>query len=149
MRYFVLILSILALDQGIKRLIVSNMDLGESNAVIDGIFHITYIRNHGAAFSIFRGQTVLLEIVTGILIVAGIAFMLIKRNSEDRLTMYSVAMIIGGGLGNLIDRVFMGYVVDYLDFRVFPVFNLADICVTCGCILLCFSIIVGGKEENE
>ena len=72
--------------------------------------------------------------------------MLIKRNSEDRLTMYSVAMIIGGGLGNLIDRVFMGYVVDYLDFRVFPVFNLADSAIVIGAFVLIIGMMVNDSK---
>lgn len=149
-RCFVLIFCILAADQGIKWYVTNNMALGESNAVIDGIFHITYIRNNGAAFSIFKGQTALLGIVTGVLIIVGLVFLYIRRYSENKLMMYSVSMIIGGGIGNLIDRIRLGYVVDYLDFRVFPVFNLADICVTTGCILLCLSILInGGKETNE
>lgn len=150
MKYFILIVLILAADRGTKLLITQNMSPGDSIAVIDGVFHISYIRNHGAAFSILQGQTLLLGIFTALLITAGIVFVFLNRKSEDRMMMCSVCMIIGGGLGNLIDRISVGYVVDFLDFRVFPVFNFADICVTLGCVLMCLCVIrKDSKAKNE
>ena len=81
---------------------------------------------------------------------AGLVFVFLNRHSEERMMMYSLCMIIGGGLGNLADRIAKGYVVDFIDFRVFPVFNFADICVTIGCVLLCFSILRKDiKTKNE
>lgn len=150
MRYFVLIIIIVLADRGTKWLITAKMSPGDSSAVIDGVFHITYVRNHGAAFSILQGQTLLLGLLTALLIAAGLVFLFKNRDSKDRLMMCSVCMIIGGGLGNLIDRIYAGYVVDFIDFRVFPVFNFADICVTLGCALLCVSILrKDSKSENE
>jgi signal peptidase II len=147
MQYFLLVLVILAADQGIKWLIADRMVVGQSNAVAEGFLHITYIRNRGAAFSILEGRSYMLAAVTGVLICAGIIFLFVNRNSKNKMMMYSAAMIIGGGIGNLTDRIRLGYVIDFIDFRVFPVFNFADICVTIGCVLLCVSILLT-KDES-
>lgn len=149
MRYFIVIICILAADQGIKWIVTQNMSQGESNAVIEGILHMTYIRNHGAAFSFFQGHSQILGIVTAVFIAGGLVFIYVKRKTGERLMMYSAAMIVGGGAGNLVDRATMGYVVDYIDFRIFPVFNLADICVTVGCMLLCVSILKSGGNKTD
>lgn len=148
MKYFLIIILILAGDQISKWAITSNLSLSESIPLIENVLHITYIRNTGAAFSMFEGQATVLGIFTAVLVTAGLVFIYVKRKSEDRLMMVAVSMIIGGGIGNLIDRAAYGYVVDFIDFRVFPVFNVADICVTLGCALLIVYVLTSGGKKD-
>lgn len=111
---------------------------GESIPIVEDIFHLTYVQNEGAAFSMWQGQWLILVGFPIAVIAAGFVLMFIKRKTWRPLLLTSVAFICGGGLGNLIDRITIGYVVDLFDFRVFPVFNIADIfiCVGCGLMLL-------------
>ncbi len=134
--YYFLIIAAVLLDQVVKFIVRSCMELQESIPIIEGVFHITYIQNTGAAFSMFSGYTGLLAITTAI-ITLGILFYMYKiRRSAHKTLMLALSLIIAGGVGNIIDRVFLKYVVDFLDLRVWPIFNLADIYVCCGCGLL-------------
>lgn len=146
--YLLLIFGAVCLDQGVKYLVSSGMALGDSVPVIDGIFHITLYHNTGAAFSSFEGQRALLIGLPVVLIIAGLVF-LWKCRDKSRGLLIPAAMIVGGGIGNLIDRIATGYVVDMFDFRVFPIFNVADCFVTVGCILLCVYILFFDKEGKE
>ena len=150
MYYFLIIIAAVAVDQLIKKLIVNTMALYESIPVLQDVFHITYIRNTGAAFSIMEGQISVLILLPVVMITAAVVFMIIKRRTAHPLLMTSVAMIAGGGIGNLIDRVALGYVVDYLDFRVFPIFNAADIFVCVGCgLLILYVLFIDGKQDGK
>ena len=142
--YYIAILALIGLDWLTKHWIQTSMALNDTIPVIDGIFHITYIHNYGAAFSILQGKQGLLLIVTGIAM-AGIAVYMIVAQKKKELTpmgMWGLALILGGGLGNFFDRVRFGYVVDFFDFRIWPIFNVADIAVCCGCGLLVFYVMV-------
>ena len=109
------------------------MDVGESVPVLGDFFSITYIRNHGAAFSMLSGERVLLVGIP-ILVVAGALWYFQRHRDKHWLLYTSWSMIIAGGIGNLIDRIVFGWVTDMLDFSIFPpVFNVADIAVTIGC----------------
>jgi len=126
------------------------MALYESIPVIQDVFHITYIHNTGAAFSIMAGQISLLILLPLFMIIAAVVFMFVMRKKGHPMLMTSVALIAGGGVGNLIDRMMLGYVVDYLDFRVFPIFNLADIAVCIGCgLLILYVLFFDGKQKDE
>ena len=150
MYYFLIIVAAVAVDQLIKKLGVSTMALHETIPVLEDIFHITYIRNTGAAFSIMEGQLSVLILLPVVMIAAAVVFMIIKRKTAHPLLMISVAMIAGGGIGNLIDRIALGYVVDYLDFRVFPIFNVADIFVCVGCgLLILYVLFIDGKQDGK
>ena len=130
--------------------VVAAMALYESIPVIQDVFHITYIQNKGAAFSIMEGQINFLILLPMVMIIAAVIFMLVMRKKGHPVLMTSVALIAGGGIGNLIDRIALGYVVDYLDFRVFPIFNLADIAVCVGCgLLVLYVLLIDGKQKNE
>jgi len=148
MYYFIIIL-LVAIDQGIKYLISSNMKLGESVPLIEDMIHITYITNSGGAFSILQGQTFLLIIIPAALIVALIVYIYKKRKSAGFMFLFSLSMICAGGLGNLIDRVRFGEVVDFIDFRFFPVFNFADICVCCGCGLMLLYLVLYERRRSN
>lgn len=150
MYYFLIIIAVVILDQIIKKAVVAAMTLYETIPVIQNVFHITYIHNKGAAFSIMEGQISVLILLPLAMIIAAVIFMLVMRKKGHPLLMTSVALIAGGGIGNLIDRIALGYVVDYLDFRVFPIFNLADIAVCVGCgLLIVYVLFIDGKQKNE
>lgn len=123
-----------------SKLLISNfMNVGESIVVISNFFNITYVRNTGAAWSILSGRTWLLIIVS-LIIIAFIIFYILKNNPKYMVEKISYSMILGGAIGNLIDRVIYGYVVDFLDFNIFgydyPIFNLADSFILIGVIIL-------------
>ena len=142
--YYIGILALIGLDWLTKHWIQTSMALNDTIPVIDGIFHITYIHNYGAAFSILQGKQAFLLVVTGIAMLAMAVYMVYgqKKNELTPMGLWSLALIIGGGLGNFIDRVRLGYVVDFFDFRVWPIFNVADIAVCCGCGLLVFYVLI-------
>ena len=145
--HYIIIIALVALDQTVKYFVRSNMSLGQSFPVISDILHITHISNSGGAFSILQGQTAVLVIIPTLLIAIIMIYMYKKRNG-DFMLLVSLSLICGGGAGNLIDRVRLGAVVDYIDFRIFPVFNIADICVCCGCgLMLIYILIIDRKEK--
>lgn len=150
MYYFLIVVGVVALDQLVKRIIVANLSLAQSIPVIQDIFHITYIRNTGAAFSLMDGMQWFLVLFPVLLVMAAITFLIIKRKNGHPLLLSSVAMIAGGGVGNLIDRIAYGYVVDFFDFRIFPIFNVADIfvCVGCGLMIL-YVLFFDGKKDGK
>ncbi|MBQ4595392.1 MAG: signal peptidase II, partial [Firmicutes bacterium] len=111
--------------------------------------HFTYVQNRGAAFSMWQEQWIILILLPLTVIAAGLIVMFIKRNTWDKLMLTSVAMICGGGLGNLIDRIMLGYVVDLFDFRVFPVFNIADIFICVGCGLMILDVLFFERKNSS
>lgn len=153
--YYIVVIVWIALDGLTKHWIQTNMTLNDTIPVIDGIFHITYINNYGAAFSILEGKQGILLFVTGaaLLGLTGYLIWARRKNKMKPMGLLALSTIIGGGLGNLIDRIRLGFVVDFLDFRVWPIFNVADIAVCCGCALLLFYVMVWEprleKQEEE
>ncbi len=131
---FVVALCIIA-DQALKLWTVANLGLHESMPLLPGIVELYYIRNTGGGFSILTGHTWLLVALT-VVLMGVLAALIIKKVFTHPLAVWTLTLIIGGGLGNLIDRVRLGYVVDMfnLTFMNYPVFNIADILVVCGAI---------------
>lgn len=147
MVYFIIVIFAVVLDQAVKHLVMSVMALHQSIPIINEVFHITYIHNTGAAFSLLQGQKVLLIGVPAFFILVGLVYIFKHRSDRRRILLIAIALIVGGGIGNLIDRISLGYVVDFFDFRVFPIFNIADIFVTIGCALLCvYVLFIDGKK---
>lgn len=144
--YIVSVLIILGFDIFTKYLSAVYFKVSEVE-VIKNILYFTYVENRGAAFGIMQNKQWFFIIVTVALILAMIIFIL-KVRPKDKLLNFSLAFIIGGGIGNLIDRVNLGYVVDFIDVRIinYPVFNIADCFVVVGAILLCVYILFK-KEE--
>ena len=136
MWYIVLFAALLGADQLIKYWTVEHLALGESAAFLPGIVRLTRVHNYGAAWSSFSGQTTALAVVT-VLLMAAVAYLLVRRIVRHPLGVIAGVMILAGGVGNLIDRLFRGYVVDMFDLLLFdyPVFNLADCFVVVGVIL--------------
>ena len=136
MWYFLLFAALLGADQLIKYWTVEHLALGESAAFWPGVMRLTRVHNYGAAWSSFSGQTAALAVVT-VLLMAAVAYLLVRRIVRHPLGVIAGLMILAGGVGNLIDRLFRGYVVDMFDLTLFsyPVFNFADCCVVVGAIL--------------
>ncbi len=141
MGYFLIVILWACLDQWTKHWTVTNMTIGETIPLIRNVFHLTYSENYGAAFSILQNKQTFLILFTAIMMIAMLVYMFTQRKKVGAWVMVSLALIVGGGIGNLIDRVVNGYVIDMLDFRLWnPVFNVADVGVTCGCILLVLAV---------
>lgn len=123
-------------DQVIKYFVVTYLQPVGSVSVIDNLFKLTYVENRGVAFGMFSDMRWLFIAVTSILL-ATVIFFMFKKKPHSKMFYISVALIIGGGFGNLIDRIFYGYVIDYLSISFFPpVCNFADYCITVGTVLL-------------
>lgn len=136
-----------AADQFFKYLVVSDMFLGQSIPIVPGIFHLTYIQNPGAAFGILANQRWLFVAIAVALIAAAVYFApQIKRLSFSMRT--AIALLVGGAAGNLIDRISIGRVIDYMDFRVWPIFNFADIAIVLGCLFIIGSLLFSNQESK-
>lgn len=144
------ILLLIVFDQIVKYLIVRNFNIGEEKILIDNFLKFIYIRNTGAAFGIFSGNIVFLIGISLLLIFYIIKEM--KKNINNNLSLLSFSLIIGGAVGNLIDRIFRGYVVDFISFTLFQremsIFNIADMYITIGVILLIYIVLKEGKYER-
>lgn len=131
-------LIIIIFDRVFKELVTNNLTLNVRNKVIDGFFYITNCHNDGAAFSLFSGNVLFLILIT--FMVLYLIYKTIEKNNINKIGTISYGLLLGGILGNLFDRIFYGYVIDYLDFRIFnfnfAIFNLADMAIVIGAILL-------------
>jgi signal peptidase II len=143
---FLVALAALAADRIVKIMAVRGMTPGESTDVIAGVFNITLVHNTGAAFGVFKGGTLVFSIFSAF-VIAFITAYLVMNRIKGRMLAVSLGLILGGAAGNLIDRVWLGYVIDMFDFRVWPVFNVADSCITVGTIILAFNILL--KKESH
>ena len=134
-------------DQLFKSWIVANITLGGTETFIPGLLQRTHVHNYAAAFSMFKGMRIPIIIITCIVCVAIIAALIIKkpRSVWQRV---ALMLVLGGAVGNLIDRIALGYVVDMvcLDFFRFPVFNVADIFITCGCVILLAHLVFFNRD---
>ncbi|MBR2826873.1 MAG: signal peptidase II [Erysipelotrichaceae bacterium] len=145
----VLLIFTVLIDQLTKFVVESKMALYESIEIISGFFHITYTRNTGAAWSILEGKGTLFAIMA-LIVSCGIIYYLIKNRNASKLERTAMILICGGALGNMIDRVVHGYVVDFLNFYIFgydyPVFNIADSFLVIGVGMLVIETIFS-KEK--
>ena len=139
---------IVAADQWTKYLTVANISLYQDVEFIPGFLGLTYVQNTGAAFSAFEGQQWLFAIIFAVFTVAILWEYFKKPMGFSKFERWCIAAVYGGGLGNMIDRVRFGYVVDMIEtkFMVFPVFNVADCFITCGCIALMISMVFLNRD---
>ena len=119
-------------------------------AVIEDVLYLKYAENTGVAFSMFSDNRWVLVGVTGLMLIAVLAYFLSGKVS-GKLELFSLSLLLSGGVGNIIDRVSLGYVIDYIDVRIinFAIFNLADICICVGAFLLCAAVYLSDKKEKE
>ena len=147
----VLFAAIISIDQFCKGLVVGSMVPGESIPIIQHVFHLTYVLNPGAAFGILPNQRIFFLLAGGALLI-GAAYIYPKLKKTDGVLKFGMITLIGGAAANLIDRIQNGLVVDFIDFRVWPVFNIADIAIVVGMFVMIYAILfkmgeVGGIEE--
>ena len=145
MYFYVPMLVFLVLDQLLKYWIRSNMTIGQSIPVISGIFHITYIENPGAAFGILANHRILFLLLT-IAITGIMVYLYLSLRNKKSLAALSLGLVISGAAGNFIDRFLRGTVTDMFDFQIWPIFNIADICICIGIAILCYVLIFKGEE---
>ena len=145
--WILIIIGSVVLDQLTKLLVVNTMTLGESIPLIETVFHFTRVHNYGAAWGMLSDHRWVFILITGVAIIV-LPFVLYRYRKLHFLFGFSLSLVIGGAIGNMIDRLFLGYVVDFLDFCLidFPVFNVADICVTCGAALMFIYLAFIDKE---
>lgn len=156
MPYIVLGCSVLvaAIDYIIKILVINNLKPISEVVVIPGLFYLRYVENRGAAFGMLSDARWIFIVFTIVIIIA-LIYYLFKKRVKSKLFNISAILIIGGGIGNLIDRIFYGYVVDYLSVSFFPpVCNFADYCITVGAglmviFLIFFSDFLNKKDKNN
>ena len=145
-----ILLLILGLDQLTKSLIESILQLHESIELIPGFFSLTYARNTGAAWSMLAGQMTFFIVLTSA-VLCGLIWLMVKTPKESTWTRISFSLIMGGAIGNFIDRISFGYVRDFLDFILFgydfPIFNVADMALCIGVALLALVMLMD-KEES-
>jgi len=144
-KLIVIVCAVLALDQGSKYLVRANMYLGQSIDIVGSFFGLTYIENAGAAFGILANQTVLFVVLTVIITLMLIVFYF-RVNPKNSVTGLALAVVVGGALGNFIDRAGKGTVTDMFNFHFWPVFNVADIALVVGLLYIAFRLIVNGEE---
>ena len=145
--YAIFAAAIVAADQFTKYLTVANIALGQKIPFLPGVLQFTYIQNTGAAFSSFEGQQWLFALIFALFTVLVIWEFKTKKMGFLPFERWCVVAIYGGGLGNMIDRIRMGYVVDMIEtvFMDFPVFNVADCFICCGCVLLLMHLLIWNK----
>ncbi|MFX3674174.1 MAG: signal peptidase II [Paenisporosarcina sp.] len=152
--YYLVAIVIVAIDQWTKWLVVKNMELGERILLNDPTFALLSHRNRGAAWGMLEGQMWLFTIVT-IVVIAGILYYFHKETKGKPLFQLSLMIILGGAIGNFIDRLFRGEVVDFIDVLIpilnydFPIFNIADAALTIGVGLVIIVLFLEEKQEKK
>ena len=147
----VFILLILTLDQYLKKIVQLRLSVGETIPIIENILHITFVTNTGAAFGLFKNGTLLFIIISLAAILFTLILIVMSIRKREFLSKpifnFGLILITSGALGNLIDRLKFGYVIDFIDVRIWPVFNIADSSITIGTFLLILSSIFVHKYK--
>ena len=146
--YPLIIVAILITDQATKIIVRNNIDLGERIPVIGDWMNFTYIRNEGAAFSMFSGNHLVTVVLTSLLLIFCIAMIVYEVRSNEKVLAICLTCVFGGGLSNMYDRLHFGYVTDMISCGNFAIFNVADIFVTCGCILAILYVLLDFRKES-
>lgn len=150
--YYFFALIVIGIDQLTKWMVIQRMELHESIPIIDQFFYITSHRNAGAAWGILQGQMTFFYIITTIVII-GLIYYMEKYAKDNKLIAISLSLLLGGAIGNFIDRLFRKEVVDFLDVMIFsydfPIFNIADSALVIGVILFFIATIMEEKSKGK
>ena len=152
--YYLVAVIIVALDQWTKWLVVNNMELGERIPLLDPTLALLSHRNRGAAWGMLEGQIWLFSIVS-VIVIAGILYYFHKEAKGKPLFQLSLMIILGGAIGNFIDRLYLGEVVDFIDVLIpiinydFPIFNIADAALTIGVVMVMTVLFIEEKREKK
>jgi len=145
-------LLIVVADQLSKLWIRSNLGIGESLFEV-GFFRVTHVHNTGASFGLFQGQTFILTIIASVGVAALLLYALFFHRKcpivDNRLGKVALGLLLGGAVGNLVDRIYIGHVTDFIDFNVWPTFNIADSAIVVGSILLAYSLISSAMARKS
>lgn len=148
MRYSLLTATVILADQATKYWVRRAIPSGASRPVIPGLIHLTHVENTGAAFGMLRGHTPLLIAITAIVLI--LSFLYRKSLRQERpLFRLGYTLGLAGAVGNLVDRLVLGRVTDFIDLRIWPVFNLADISISVGALLLAWGILVEPHNKER
>ncbi len=148
--FFAGIFIIAILDQTAKLFAAGLLPSVKTVPLIENVFHLTYVENTGAGFGVFSGYTWLLTALTVLVILAVVIYMTVKR-PKNKMFVTALTFMMGGAVGNVVDRIRLGYVIDFFDFRLinFPVFNVADCFITVGAVLFAvYVIFLSDKKEG-
>ncbi len=151
MKLIILIIALLGIDQWTKELVAGSMLEGETVGVLNDFFHITYVKNYGVAFGMFQGEIRTISIVAIVAILGIIYFMIKQLKPHEVISKYAYAFILAGAIGNMIDRIYRGFVVDFADFRGIWkfVFNMADVWINVGVFLLILEVIILERKKKN
>lgn len=152
-RYYIIALIVIIFDQITKWFIVEKMNIYDSIVIIDNFFNITSHRNKGAAWGILQDQMIFFYIIT-LLVVIGIIYYMQKYGKQSSLLASGLSLLLGGAIGNFIDRLYRKEVVDFLDFQIinynYPIFNIADSALVIGVsLLIIYTILDERKSKKE
>lgn len=147
--YLAISFLVIVTDFTIKQLVRLNIRMGDGYPIIDGILKLTHIENSGAAFSILSGLRIFLIVATLIFIIVLTVLIFFTSEGRSRVFGFALALILGGGAGNLIDRIRFGTVTDYISLKYFAVFNFADIAVSIGCIMMIIYVLLITDDSDE
>ncbi len=148
--FFIGIAVLLAADQITKWIVLEKLTQVETVSLIPNVFHLTYCENRGAAFGILQNQIWIFSVIT-VTVLLGVIYFMVRYRPKNKWLNVSLILLVGGALGNFIDRIFRGFVVDFLDFRLinFPIFNAADCFVVAGAIMLALYLIFSEYKKEK
>ncbi|MEI6857619.1 signal peptidase II [Psychrilyobacter sp.] len=151
MRLIILIVALLGIDQWTKELVARSMSEGDTIGILNNFFHVTYVKNYGVAFGLFQGEMKTISIIAIIAILGIIYFMIKQLKPHEVISKYAYAFILAGAMGNMIDRIYRGFVVDFADFRGIWkfVFNMADVWINIGVFLLVLEVIILERKKKQ
>lgn len=147
--FWIIIVVVVFLDQLTKMVVQSSCVLNQTIPFIAGVFDITYIHNYGAAFSILQNKQIFLIVFTSFAMLTIAVYVIKEKRKLLSAETIALAFIVGGGIGNLINRIMYGYVVDFLNIYILPVFNVADMSVCIGSALLIYSVLILEPKHNK
>lgn len=149
---YIVMIPFLIIDIVSKFIISRICTLNNSVSVINNFFSITYTHNYGGAWSILSSSTLFITVIS-IIVIIGIIYYMYKHKINNNFEKMGYILLLSGAIGNLIDRIIYGYVIDFLDFNIFgynfPIFNIADICIVCGIFIIVIMQIRGDKNDNK
>jgi len=146
MLFYAVAVLIAGLDQLVKYLVATHLAVGQSLPLVGHALRLTYVRNTGAAFSLFVGFSPYLALV-GLIVAVTVVWLHHRTAPSNYLLQIGLALVLGGSCGNLLDRLCRSYVIDYLDLSIWPVFNLADVMINAGVLVLAYQLIF--REKNN
>lgn len=152
MKYYIIALIVILIDQITKKLIVTYLEIGESIPIIENFLYLTSHRNRGAAWGILQGQMWFFYIITSVVIIV-VIYYIQKYGRKSPLLGWSLGLLLGGAIGNFIDRLFLKEVVDFVDVYIFtynyPIFNVADAALVIGVGLILIQTFLESKQQKE